>query len=116
MTLTFALQALLVRHEAYMAEAEEQRRKMDATVDRLEEEKKALEAKNARTIQENRYLLDQLEDLNKSVSDADTQISSLNTTLQSTMKELDRLTGTSRANQPSGKAARKIGVGATASP
>ena len=92
MTLTFALQALLVRHEAYMAEAEEQRRKMDATVDRLEEEKKALEAKNARTIQENRYLLDQLEDLNKSVSDADTQISSLNTTLQSTMKELDRLT------------------------
>ena len=92
MSLTFALQALLARHEAYMAEAEEERRKMGASVDRLEEEKKALEACNAKTIEENRYLLDQLEELNDTVSNADAQIVSLNTTLQSTMKELDRLT------------------------
>ena len=92
MSLTFALQALLARHENYMAEAEEDRRKMGATVDRLEEEKRVLEASNARTIEENRYLLDQLEELNDTVSNADAQIVSLNTTLQSTMKELDRLT------------------------
>ena len=92
MSLTFALQALLARHEAYMAEAEEERRKMGMTVDKLEGEKRGLEASNAKTIKENRYLLDQLEDLNKTISDADSQITSLNATLQSTMKELDRLT------------------------
>lgn len=75
-----------------MAEAEEDRRKMGATVDNLEEEKKKLEASNAKTIEENRYLLDQLEELNNSITDADSEIISLNTTLQSTMKELDRLT------------------------
>lgn len=75
-----------------MTEAEEERRKMGATVDKLEGEKRELEASNARTIEENRYLLDQLEELNDNVSDADTQITSLNATLQSTLKELDRLT------------------------
>ena len=92
MSLTFALQALLARHEAYMVEAEEERREMGTIVDRLEKEKKGLEASNARTIEENRYLLNQLEELNNTVSDADGQIVSLNATLQSTMKELDRLT------------------------
>lgn len=88
----FALQALLARHEAYMIEAEEERRKMGSAVDKLEGEKKELEASNARTIDENRYLLDQLEALNNTVLDADSQITSLNATLQSTVKELDRLT------------------------
>ena len=88
----FALQALLARHEAYMIEAEEERRKMGSAVDKLEGEKKELEASNARTIEENRYLLDQLEALNNTVLDADSQITSLNATLQSTVKELDRLT------------------------
>ena len=78
MGLTFALQALLARHEAYMVEAEEERRKMGASVDKLESDKKELEASNARTIEENRYLLDQLEELNNTVSDADGQIVSLN--------------------------------------
>ena len=92
MSLTFALQALLARHDAYMAEAEEERRQMGASVDKLEDEKKELEATNAKTIEENRYLLGQLEDLNATVSKSDAQILSLNTTLQSTQKELERLT------------------------
>ena len=90
MSLTFALQALLVRHENYVAEAEEERRKTDHIVDKLERDRRALEAANARTIEENRYLLDQLEELNNNASNSDAQIVSLNATLQSTQRELDK--------------------------
>ncbi|KAL2055737.1 hypothetical protein ABVK25_003981 [Lepraria finkii] len=85
-------QALLSRHEAYMAEAEEERRKMGVSIDKLGKDKKELEAANARTIEENRYLLDQLEEMNGTISNADAQILSLNTTLESTRKQLERLT------------------------
>ena len=91
-SLTFPLQALLSRHEAYMAEAEEERRKMGASIEKLEKDKKEVEAANARTIEENRCLLDQLEEMNGTVSNADAQILSLSTTLESTRKELGRLT------------------------
>ncbi|KAL8922686.1 MAG: hypothetical protein Q9208_004999 [Pyrenodesmia sp. 3 TL-2023] len=91
MSLTFALQSLLARHEAYVLDAEEERRKMASSIDRLECDKKELEAANARTIEENRTLLDQLESLNNTVSDSQSQIQSLTATLQSTRKELDRL-------------------------
>lgn len=92
MSLTFALQALLVRHETYMFEAEEERRKMTASIDKLEADKRELEALNARTIEENRHLLEQLEDLDNTVTSSDNRILSLNATLQSTRKELERLT------------------------
>ena len=92
MSLTFALQALLARHEAYIAEAAEERRKMLGSIEKLEIGKKELEASNVRMIEENRYLLDQLEEMNNTVSDSDAQILSLNATLQSTRKELERLT------------------------
>ncbi len=90
-SLTFALQALLERHETYMAEAEKERRKMAASIDELEMDKRELEASNARTIEENRNLLDQLEDLNNNVYNSDAHIRSLNATLQSTRKEIERL-------------------------
>ena len=92
MSLIFALQALLARHEAYIAEATEERRRMIGSIEKLETDKKELQASNARTIAENRYLLDQLEDINDTVSNSDAQILSLNATLQSTRKELERLT------------------------
>ncbi len=92
MPLTFPLQALLSRHEAYLAEAEAERRKMAASIDKLEKDKKEVEAANAQTIEENRYLLDQLEEINGTVANADAEISSLKITLESTRKELDRLT------------------------
>ena len=75
-----------------MADAEAERQKMGASVDRLEVEKRELEATNAKTIEENRYLLDQLEELNSTVSNSDAQILSMNSTLQATRKELERLT------------------------
>ncbi|KAL9584785.1 MAG: hypothetical protein Q9212_001915 [Teloschistes hypoglaucus] len=91
MSLTFALQSLLARHEAYVLEAEEERRKMAASIDQLECDKKEMEAASAKTIEENRNLLDQLEELNNTVSTSDDQVSSLNATLQSTCQELERV-------------------------
>ncbi|KAI9706054.1 MAG: hypothetical protein M1836_005460 [Candelina mexicana] len=85
-------QALLIRHEAYMADAEQERLKMTADIEKLEGDKQKLEAENARTIQENKKLLSQLEDLNITVNDSDAHIKSLNATLLSTQKELQRLT------------------------
>ena len=91
MSLTFAIQALLARHEAYIADSAEERRKMAGGIEQLETDKKELQAANTRTIEENRYLLDQLEEINDTVSNSDAQILSLNSTLESTRKELERL-------------------------
>ncbi len=83
MSLTFSLQALLVRHEAYMAEAEEERSKLIANVNKLEAENKHLEATNTRIIEENRGLLNQLEDINDTVTESNAQVQTLTTTLNS---------------------------------
>ena len=91
MSLTFALQALLIRHEAYVADSEAERRHMSATIDQLEKEKFELENRNAQTIKANRDLLDQLEQLNEAVAESDTQIKVLTDTLHSTEEELQRL-------------------------
>lgn len=84
--LTFALQALLARHEALMASAENERYEMQSRIDQLEMDKKSLEAANARTIQENRALLDKLEELNDCVVDSETQIKALEANLRSTQR------------------------------
>src|SRR6516225_6574546 len=89
--LTFSLQALLIRHEAYMADAEKERASMTATIDKLETDKKLLEAENAKFVEENRNLLSQLEELNNTVSDSDARVKSLEATLQATSQELQRL-------------------------
>ena len=74
-----------------MTEVEEERRRMDGTIARLERDKREMENSNAKTIEENRYLLDQLENLNNNASSSDTHIESLTSTLESTRKELDKL-------------------------
>ncbi|KAL8808437.1 MAG: hypothetical protein Q9223_003994 [Gallowayella weberi] len=91
MSLTFALQSLLARHEAYVIEAEEERRSMAATINQLEHDKRELDAANTTIVEKNRSLLDQLEHLNNTVATSDTHIHSLNATLDSTRQELDRL-------------------------
>ncbi|KAI9855580.1 MAG: hypothetical protein M1813_009719 [Trichoglossum hirsutum] len=85
-------QALLIRHENYMADAERERRSMIDVIDKLEAEKRELEAENMKTVEENRNLLDQLEELNDSVVEADDHVKSLTSTLLSTQTELQRLT------------------------
>jgi hypothetical protein len=91
--LTFSLQALLVRHEAHMVDAERDRLDMSSRIEKLETDKRELEAENAKTIEENRGLLDQLEDLNSTVSESEAHIKALEATLQSTHQEMRRLEG-----------------------
>ena len=89
--LTFSLQALLVRHEAYMVDAERDRLDMSSKISKLESDKRELEAENAKTIEENRGLLDQLEGLNSTVSESEVHIKALEATLQSTHQELRKM-------------------------
>jgi hypothetical protein len=91
-SLTFSLQALLHRHESYMAEAEEDRHRLVANIEDLEREKKQVQAENARIIEENRSLLEQLDSLNQAVAESDTYVKSLEIKLNSTESELRRLT------------------------
>ncbi|CAG8903103.1 unnamed protein product [Penicillium egyptiacum] len=91
-SLTFALQALLHRHESYMAEAEEDRHRLVSSIDDLEREKKQVQAENARIIEENRTLLEQLDSLNQAVAESDDHVKSLTVTLENTESELRRLT------------------------
>lgn len=90
-SLTFSLQALLVRHETYMADAERTRQEMGLRIEQLETDKKDLEAENARTVEENRALLDQLEGMNSTIADSETHVKSLEATLETTQQELHRL-------------------------
>lgn len=90
-SLTFALQALLARHEAYMADAERDRLDLTGRIERLEYDKQDLEALNATRIEENRSLLDQLESLNSTVSDSDTRIKALEASLLSSQQNVRRL-------------------------
>lgn len=76
-----------------MESAERDRFEMQSRIEQLETEKRTLEAENARTIQENRALLDQLESFNNSVIDSETQIRSLEATLQSSEQAIRKLQG-----------------------
>lgn len=91
MSLTWSLQALLIRHEAYVAEAEKEKARMVVEIEQLTAEKNVLEARNVVVVEENRNLLDQLENVNNAVCESDLHIESLNATLQSTQAELHRL-------------------------
>ncbi|MCJ1411543.1 hypothetical protein MMC19_005633 [Ptychographa xylographoides] len=75
-----------------MRQAEEERFSMAASIEKLEADKRALETSNARTVEENHNLLDQLEDLNNAVSESDSHIQALTATLHSTRQELQKLT------------------------
>lgn len=76
-----------------MASAETERFEMQQRIDQLETDKRSLEAENARTIQENRALLDQLEFLNNSITDSETHIKGLEAGLQSTQQLIRKLEG-----------------------
>ncbi|KZF24251.1 hypothetical protein L228DRAFT_92491 [Xylona heveae TC161] len=91
MSLTWSLQALLVRHEAYMADAVADRLNLTAQIERLEGEKKELEASNARIIEENKGLTEQLEGLNAAVIESDAQIKTLTESLEESQQKLQKL-------------------------
>ncbi|KAJ5496307.1 hypothetical protein N7463_008294 [Penicillium fimorum] len=85
-------QALLHRHESYMAEAEEDRHRLVSSINDLEREKQQVQAENARIVEENRSLLEQLDSLNQAVAESDNHAKSLTRTLENTEFELRRLT------------------------
>ncbi|OQD83129.1 hypothetical protein PENANT_c018G09110 [Penicillium antarcticum] len=85
-------QALLHRHESYMAEAEEDRHRLVASIDDLEREKQEVQAQNARIIEENRSLLEQLDSLNRAVAESDSYAKTLTSNLENTQTEVRRLT------------------------
>ncbi|KAL5334836.1 hypothetical protein BJX70DRAFT_391080 [Aspergillus crustosus] len=85
-------QALLHRHESYMSEAEEDRHRLLASIENLEREKRQVQTENARIIEENRSLLEQLDGLNKAVADSDSHVQTLTAALESSEAELRHLT------------------------
>lgn len=98
--LTWMLQQLLARHEAYMADAERDRNELTTRIEQLEMDKRDLEAENARTVEQNRNLLDQLEALNTSVLDSEVRIQVLEASLHSSQQTVRRLeSATARAEE-----------------
>ncbi|KAM5432847.1 hypothetical protein McanMca71_003809 [Microsporum canis] len=90
------LNALLDRHESYKAESESNLDRMTAEMEKLQSSKKEVEIENARIVEENRGLLDQLEKLNQLLTESDAQVRTLTTTLQSTQLEVRRLSSSSK--------------------
>ncbi|KAK6433076.1 hypothetical protein LTR95_010752 [Oleoguttula sp. CCFEE 5521] len=87
----FSLQALLVRHEAYMADAEKERVAMAQHIEDLDGQKQELQRTNDELVKENRTLLDQLEATNNAVIESDSTLTALQATLLSTQQELQKL-------------------------
>ncbi|OQN96797.1 hypothetical protein B0A48_17357 [Cryoendolithus antarcticus] len=87
----FSLQALLVRHEAYMADAEKERVTMAQHIEDLDGQKQELQRTNDGLVKENRTLLDQLEATNNAVIESDSTLTALQATLLSTQQEMQKL-------------------------
>ncbi|KAH8165956.1 hypothetical protein CIB48_g2286 [Xylaria polymorpha] len=83
--------ALLARHESYMADAERDRGELTVRIEQLESNNKELEAMNARMIEENKDLIDQLEALNTTVTDSEAHVKLLEATLLSSQQTIRRL-------------------------
>ncbi|PGH06252.1 hypothetical protein GX51_02449 [Blastomyces parvus] len=84
-------QALLQRHESYMTDAEGDRSRLLLEMEHLERDKRQAQAENARIIEENRELLEQLEEMNKLIVESDAQIKSLTDSLEITQLQVKRL-------------------------
>ena len=97
-SLTFSLQALLDRHEAYMASAERDRTVQAAHIVELQMTNAELETANKKVAEENQILREQLEQLNCDVKDSETKANALEATLHETQLQVRRLeSATSRA-------------------
>ncbi|KAF3390887.1 hypothetical protein DPV78_011297 [Talaromyces pinophilus] len=84
-------QALLQRHETYVSDAEADRKHLLLEMDRLERDKREIQSTNARIVEENRHLLEQLEGLNNAVATSDNEIKALVEKLQQTQLEMRAL-------------------------
>ena len=74
-----------------MADAEQDCRRLVSNVDGLERTKVQFQAENERIVAENRALLEQLDGLNKAISEADSHVQSLTFMLEKATHEVRRL-------------------------
>lgn len=94
--LTFALQALLNRHESYVSESQLEHERLTTYINDLEKERDSLQSANAKIVEENRELLDQLEFANTSLKDSDSHVKKLEALLRDCEAEVQKLNGASR--------------------
>lgn len=94
--LTFALQALLSRHESFVAESQQEHARLDTKVGQLEAERSSLQSANERIVAENRELISKLETLNDSYKASDNTVKTLEGLLRDTEIEVRRLNGLAR--------------------
>jgi len=97
--LTFALQALLDRHEAYVKDSQAEQERLSSYVSGLEDEKSSLQDANHRMVIENRELLQRLEGLNADFGESGKRVQELETLLQDCEQEIRRLNGLTRRTQ-----------------
>ncbi|EXJ70666.1 uncharacterized protein A1O5_05656 [Cladophialophora psammophila CBS 110553] len=97
--LTFALQALLNRHESYVSESQQEHQRLTAYINELENERSALQTTNDKIVEENRQLLTQLETANTSLKESDSHVKSLEALLRDCEVEVRRLNGLSRRTE-----------------
>lgn len=97
--LTFALQALLTRHESYVNESQLERERFESYIDALEQERAELQTANEKVAEENRQLLAQLETANNSTRDSDSHVKSLEALLRDCEVEVRRLNGLNRRTE-----------------
>lgn len=97
--LTFALQALLNRHESYVTESQLEHERLTNYVNQLETERNSLQAANQKIVEENRELLNQLESANTSLKESDERVKSLETLLRDCEDEVRKLNGLSRRTE-----------------
>jgi hypothetical protein len=94
--LTFALQALLSRHESFVADSQQEHARLEAKVAQLEAERTSLQTANERVVAENRELLSKLETLNDSYKASDNTVKTLEGLLRDTEIEIRRLNALAR--------------------
>ncbi|EXJ62009.1 hypothetical protein A1O7_02441 [Cladophialophora yegresii CBS 114405] len=97
--LTFALQALLTRHESYVSESQQEHQRLTAYINDLERERTHLQTANEKIVEENRQLLNQLEVANTSLQDSDSHVRSLEALLRDCEVEYKRLNGLNRRTE-----------------
>ncbi|KPI41228.1 uncharacterized protein AB675_7989 [Cyphellophora attinorum] len=94
--LTFALQALLSRHESYVAETQLENETLNAKIAALEAERTTLQDANEKIVAENRSLLTKLDTINKTYTESDSTVKSLEALLKDTELEVRRLNALAR--------------------
>lgn len=89
--LTFALQALLNRHETYVGDSQREHERLTEYINELEADRTSLQNKNEKIVEENRELLTQLEAANTSLKESDDHVRDLEVLLRDCELEVRRL-------------------------